>query len=265
MSKAFLRCGLCVVLYSKCLAAQSPAIAASDAGPKTFASTCATCHGLDGKGGEHAPNIATEPRLQRAPDAAILKIIRNGIPAAGMPAFGSSLNESQLQAVLNYLRVLQGTGNQSSVPIGDAESGRALFYGKAGCATCHIVDGKGGFWAADLSGYGSAHPNTAVREAIVEPNKNFDARKGLVTVRGRDGKSVTGLVRNEDNFSIQLQSSDGAFHSFDKSKLAELQRSTQSPMPGDYANRLSSAEIDDLIGFLAQSKGRTQAEPDDDQ
>ena len=30
-------------------------------GRRTFESTCAPCHGLNGKGGERAPDIATQP------------------------------------------------------------------------------------------------------------------------------------------------------------------------------------------------------------
>jgi len=33
-------------------------------GAAIFASNCATCHGADGRGGEHAPNIATAPEVQ---------------------------------------------------------------------------------------------------------------------------------------------------------------------------------------------------------
>jgi cytochrome c oxidase cbb3-type subunit 3 len=33
-------------------------------GAAIFASNCAGCHGADGRGGEHAPNIATTPEVQ---------------------------------------------------------------------------------------------------------------------------------------------------------------------------------------------------------
>src|SRR5271169_3941417 len=55
-------------------------------GRQTFASTCANCHGLDGRGGERAPNIAERPRVQQLSDAQLFKIIENGIPETGMPA-----------------------------------------------------------------------------------------------------------------------------------------------------------------------------------
>ena len=79
---------------------------ATERGEQIFRSTCAACHGLDGRGGEHAPNIATEPRVQGMDDDALAKVITNGIPAAGMPGFGSSLKPEQIRSVVTYLRTL---------------------------------------------------------------------------------------------------------------------------------------------------------------
>src|ERR1700756_3164662 len=62
---------------------------ASTKGKQTFASTCAGCHGLDGRGGERAPSIAERARVQRFSDAQISHIIENGVPGTGMPAFHS--------------------------------------------------------------------------------------------------------------------------------------------------------------------------------
>ncbi len=62
---------------------------ASTRGKQTFTSTCAGCHGLDGRGGERAPNIAENPKVLRFSDAQISLIIENGVPGTGMPAFHS--------------------------------------------------------------------------------------------------------------------------------------------------------------------------------
>ena len=69
---------------------QSPRKSANQAstrGKQTFSSTCATCHGLDGRGAERGPNIAENPKVQRLSDAQIVHIIQNGVPGTGMPAF----------------------------------------------------------------------------------------------------------------------------------------------------------------------------------
>src|SRR5277367_2191031 len=98
---------------------------AASAGPQTFASTCASCHGLDGRGGERAPNIATRPEIQHLTDAALTGIVQNGVPGAGMPAF-HSLSTAEVKAVVGYLRTLQGA-KQAVATVGNPVRGKELF------------------------------------------------------------------------------------------------------------------------------------------
>jgi len=64
------------------------------------------------------------------------------------------------------------------------------------------------------------------------------------------GRTLEGIARNEDNFSLQLLTPDGTLHLLNKSSLANLTYREQSPMPADYGTKLSSAELDDLVNFL---------------
>jgi Zn-finger nucleic acid-binding protein len=78
----------------------------------------------------------------------------------------------------------------------------------------------------------------------------------------REGRQFTGIARNEDNFSLQLQSLDGAFHLFAKSDLEHLEYQPKSLMPSDYGSVLSRGELDDLVSYLirtAQATKLTQA------
>lgn len=199
-------------------------------------------------------NIATNARVQHLADSDLRHIIRNGIRSAGMPAFGSSLNDGQINALIKYVRVLQGQAGIVSVP-GDPNRGRVLFFGGVGCSGCHMVNGEGGFLAADLSGYGETHSATEIRESIVDPDKNFDPHDGTVAVVTRAGTKYIGVVRNEDNFSLQMQTADGSFHLLEKSDLAQIEHQTRSMMPSDYGSRLSKADLDDLVGYLIKTPG----------
>jgi len=58
------------------------------------------------------------------------------------------------------------------------------------------------------------------------------------------------MVRNEDNFSMQLQSSDGVFHFFSKSELAAINYRKESLMPADYGSKLTAEEVDALAAYL---------------
>lgn len=223
----------------------------SAAGKIDFISRCAGCHGLDGRGGEHAPNIATKPDVQHKSDGALFAIVRDGIPSAGMPAFRALLDAARIKATVDYLRVLQGRHAAFPLP-GDPMKGRALFSASAGCSGCHMVNGHGGFIGPDLSVYAGDHSAEEIREAIVHPEQDPDPRSKVVAVVTRDGQKFAGVLRNEDNFSLQLQSLDGAFHSLEKSDLKSIEIGPQPVMPRDYGSKLSSSQIDDLVSYLTR-------------
>jgi cytochrome c oxidase cbb3-type subunit 3 len=230
-------------------------------GKRIFVTTCAPCHGLDGEGGERGPDISHRPEIRRLADKALLQIIRKGVPETAMPAFGS-LGAHRVQAVFRYLRSLQGQA-ASTMLAGDPQQGQALFFGKSGCSQCHMANGEGGFIAPDLSNYASTLSVSDVRSAITDPNRNLDPRKRPVIVTTMDGQTHTGLARNEDNFSLQLQTTDGTLHLFTRAELKSIEYQPKSLMPDDYASRLSRQELDDLVSYLvsmARKKSKLQAE-----
>jgi cytochrome c oxidase cbb3-type subunit III len=236
---------------------QKSAKLVSTAGKQTFASTCANCHGLDGRGGERAPNIAERPKVQQLSDAQLFKIIENGIPGTGMPAF-HSLDSSNIKAVVTYLRSLQGTGRPVKLP-GDPAHGETVFLGQAGCSGCHMVAGKGGFIASDLSAYARTHTVEQIRNEITSPTPSSDRRARMATATLRNGEKFTGRVRNEDNFSLQLQTLDGIFHLLGKSELEELEYSSQALMPSDFGSTLSPDELNDVVSYLMSLAGASSS------
>lgn len=232
-------------------------------GRQIFEGRCAACHGLDGRGGERAPDIATGPAVQQRTDAKLYEIIKGGNPTAGMPAF-PSLDDGSTKALIAYVRLLQGKGPATSIP-GNPQRGEALFSGKARCSECHTLNGKGGFIASDLSAFGRGRSAAEMRDAITKPR---DTRaNALMLVATRNGEKLTGVVRNEDNFSLQLQALDGSFHLLLKPDIQSLAPQSGSLMPTDYASSLTSQELDDLIGFLmtVANKGQTSSVKKEDE
>ena len=73
-------------------------------GKSLFESTCAVCHGLDGGGGEHAPNIGRASAAKSKSDSDLTRILHDGIPSKGMPPF-NSLGDLKLQSILSYLQI----------------------------------------------------------------------------------------------------------------------------------------------------------------
>ena len=245
---------------------QKNAKLASTQGKQTFASTCAGCHGLDGRGSERAPNIAERAHVQRLSDAQISHIIENGVPGTGMPAF-HLLQRSDVEAIVAYVRILQGGRKTLDLP-GDPGHGETVFFGNAGCSGCHMVAGKGGFIASDLSTYANTHAAEQIRSAIVGRDPATNQQTRLVTAT-TGGEKLVGRIRNEDNFSLQLQTLDGTFYSVTKSDLERLEYSSEALMPSDYSSTLGPNELNDLVSYLMRvanvDKAVAATEPFDDE
>jgi putative heme-binding domain-containing protein len=231
-------------------------------GERIFTGNCATCHALDGQGGDRGPNIASRSEVQQKTDQELLHIVRDGILSKGMPSF-RALGTPAIRAVVQHLRELQNHGKSEPLP-GDAGNGRKLFFEKAECSTCHMMKGEGGFIASDLSNYVSGRRPAEIREVIVNPAKNLDPRKSAMVMTTSEGKSYRGVVRNEDNFSVQLQTLDGVFHLFSKAELRSCEYESHPLMPEDYGTRLTRSEIDDLISYLLGSAGNNKPKPHSD-
>jgi cytochrome c oxidase cbb3-type subunit III len=233
----------------------------ANAGKQIFATTCAACHGLDGRGGERGPDISRRQEVQRLSDKALLQVVREGVPATAMPAFGS-LGVARIHAVVRYLRSLQGPTAAADLS-GDPKHGKALFFGQSRCSQCHMVKGEGGFIASDLSSYANTQSAADIRNAITDPNRNLDPRKRTVIVTTADGRTLTGIARNEDNFSLQLQTADGALHLLNRSEFRSIEYQSRSFMSDDYGSRLSRQDLDDLVSYLvsvARNTNKPEAE-----
>ena len=246
-----------IAMGAALLAGATPAQRPKSSARATFEATCAACHGLDGKGGERGPNVATRPEVVRLSDADLQRILSDGIPSAGMPSF-ASIGKVKLAGLVGYLRELQGRGTNSALE-GNPANGQKVFYGAGGCAECHLIQGKGGFIASDLSTFGTGQSAAEIRAAITTAPPDSRQSQALVTVHPGTGAAVEGIVRNEDNFSLQVQSLDGTFHFFYKANVASVERHEEPLMPTEYGTTLSKTQLNDLIAFLLSSARQPKA------
>jgi alcohol dehydrogenase (cytochrome c) len=100
----------------------------ADAGRSTFVARCAGCHGTDGNGGELGPAIAA--RLPTRSDDDLRELIRDGRPAAGMPAF-PMLTTGESAGLVDFLRTLK--------PRGGAAPARASYRLTSGSSLSGLV------------------------------------------------------------------------------------------------------------------------------
>src|SRR5688572_2412167 len=92
--------------FAAWLALVCTAWAQTPPGKEIFEDRCGTCHGADGNGGEHARAITrTAPDLN---DAQLTTLIREGLPARGMPAV--SVTDAELPHLLTFVRTLRPRG-----------------------------------------------------------------------------------------------------------------------------------------------------------
>jgi alcohol dehydrogenase (cytochrome c) len=94
----------------------------AESGQKVFASRCAACHGTEGGGGELGPSIVG--RIPLRSDAELDAVVREGLPGAGMPAFGnvSATERTDLVAFLRTLRPRAGGPARMDVKMADGRS-----------------------------------------------------------------------------------------------------------------------------------------------
>lgn len=229
------------------------------AGKQAFTTTCAGCHGLDGRGSERAPNIASSAKVSRLSDSQVANIISNGVPGTGMPGF-HTMTPAQVKELVSYIHVLQGRPEARRLP-GDPAKGKEVFFGKAECSTCHAISGEGGFIGPDLTAYGATANVADILKALTSPNRVVPTGYKTAAVTTRDGSRVEGVVRNEDNFSLQLLTKDGEFRFFQKAELEKLDYATQPLMPTDYGKRLARNELNDLIAYLMAAGSTSKPGP----
>ena len=93
-----------IVICAFGVLSNAPLLAQSgDPGRQTFEGRCATCHGADGGGGEMGPPIVL--RLSKLDDSQLRKLIREGLPARGMPP--NAVGETRMAGLVKFLRGIQ--------------------------------------------------------------------------------------------------------------------------------------------------------------
>ena len=217
-------------------------------GKRLFQSQCAVCHGIDGHGST-GPSLI-RPKLPRAQDeAALIRVIAEGIPNTNMP--GSwQMTEREVKWTATYVLSI-GRVAEQKLP-GNVEAGSEV-YRKSGCASCHIVNGKGNGYGPELTGIGLRRSAIHLKQSIVEPAADVPGESMTVVGVTSQGQSVVGVRANEDSFSIQIRDMSGRVHSFQKAALKSLDKQQGSVMPA--FNKLTPTELDDLVAYLASLRG----------
>jgi cytochrome c oxidase cbb3-type subunit 3 len=242
---------------------------AAKLGEFEFRANCAFCHGLGARGGGRGPDLTRAQKKHGNADADLFRTINEGVPGTAMPPNGATqqgvgMTEEEIWQVISYLRSVQVKTLAQST--GNAAHGKELFAGSAACATCHMIQGKGGRLGPDLTVTGSSrsadyivdsvrNPSRRLAQGISEAMKEFSQEYETVNVVDDRGQKFQGVVLNEDNFTLQLLDTREQLHLFEKDKLRSLQKSRESLMPRYDDKMLPEKDLQDIVAYLLSVGG----------
>jgi cytochrome c oxidase cbb3-type subunit 3 len=234
-------------------------------GKSLFRANCSPCHGLSARGGARGPDLTSGRWTHGGSDAEIFRTISSGVPGTQMSANG--FDDSETWAIVAYLRSLAPARTMKVA--GDPAKGERIFAGVGGCATCHMVNGRGGLLGPDLSRVGAARSVEYLVESIREPDKELsdgmldpNNHYGMplvydtVTVVLKDGDRVVGVAKNEDTFSVQVMDVKQELRLFEKKDVVEVRHERKSLMPAYTEKMIGNEELKDLVAYLAGLRGR---------
>src|SRR5881394_1792052 len=224
-------------------------------GAVLFRQECVFCHGVGARGGMRGPDLTTGSWNHGGADPDLARTIVDGVPGTAMPPH--KLNTDEIWELVSYLRTLQ---QAPAAAAGDAQRGEALFFGAAGCASCHMVRGRGGRLGPELSTVGSARSRAYLVESIRQPAKRLTEnrvfgdgvtlRYDTVTALTADGRTIVGVPMNEDTFTVQIMDTTERIHSLDKKSLKSIRHEDRSLMPTYDTSRLPDADLDHVVAYL---------------
>ena len=245
-----LRLTLLLAIPGALLAQHSYTPADIQEGGRLFRVNCVLCHGPDGDQ-IAGIDLGHGKFRQTYSEAALVKIIQDGIPGTGMPT--NNLQDFQAEIVLAYLRSIATTGHTVS-GAGEAARGKAVFEGKSGCLQCHRVGARGSRVGPDLSDIGALRRNVEIERSLLEPDEEVLPQNRYYRAVTKQGATVTGRLLNLDTFTVQILDSSEKLVSLQRSDLRESGFAARSPM-SSYRDKLSSQELADLVAYLASLKG----------
>jgi len=220
-------------------------------GARLYAGRCIICHGERGDG---IPNVNLRSgRFKNAStDRELTNVIRDGV--AGTAMVPNAYNDSELTALVSYLRNFASYDpGRGGIP-GDADRGRQLFQGKGDCGRCHRVNGVGPRSAPDLSNVGATRTAGTLLRYLQDPTAAMLPINRPVRAVKRDGTVITGRRVNEDTHTVQLVDSHERLISLDKSQLREYSIGTAATMPS-FAAVFDENERADLVAYMLSLRG----------
>ena len=246
-----------------------------------FAKNCSVgyCHGKGGSAGR-GPRLRGRTFSNRY----LYRTIEEGIPASSMGGWKGVLTDTQIGALVAYIRslaepqpapgVISSIGSavptqtaarrtpQTPALAGDPILGRELFFESTqthNCGSCHQVDGRGGTVGPDLTSL-SARSASSILLDIVFPDAVLLDRWQLIELQTVDGEKLEALHVGDSTRRVKVydvSSSPPVLRAIKKEKIESAKPLQRSAMPADYGERYTLRQLLDLVSYLKTGTGET--------
>ena len=211
---------------------------------------CADCHGMDARG-IRGPDI-TQVWARGRTDDALFRTIRHGVPNTEMPAFPPPrTSDMDTWRILAYLKTMATPVTEAAR--GSGPAGERVFA--TNCLACHRVNGRGGRLGPDLSRVGVARTRAHMTRQIRGTVPDFRTGYEPVLLTTPGGQQIQGVKKNEDLFSVQIMDSRERIQGYLREDLRAVTNVKISAMPAFGADKMSDAELDDLLAYLTNLQG----------
>lgn len=137
------------------------------------------------------------------------------------------------------------------------DRGRRVFYHHQGplCFKCHTVNGRGGNVGPDLSVIARTMNREKLLGSILEPSKEISPQFLTWTILTDDGKSHSGIMVTENGGGdIELGDAQGNIAKIPRKNIEERTPSNVSVMPQGLHQRMTRAELGELLDYLETLK-----------
>jgi putative heme-binding domain-containing protein len=165
------------------------------------------------------------------------------VRARAKKVLAAAVNTNRQQVVQQYLK---GATAHTS----DSARGKEVFAKR--CANCHRLEGMGHAVGPDLSALTDRSAG-AMFVAVLDPNRAVEDKYLDYLVRLTDGRTASGMLREETGTSIILAAAEGKTTTILRTDIEQLASSGKSLMPEGVEKDITPPEMADLATYLASS------------
>lgn len=231
--------------------------AAAARGQVLFTQSCAFCHGASATGAEGPDLLRSTIVLHDERGETIGPFVLKGRPEKGMPSF-ATLTQPQIYDLAEFLHLrVEQVANRFGYKIlnivtGDAKAGGQFFHGPGRCYTCHSTTGDlahiaSKFEPADLQ----AQFLYPAASAQGETSNNPLALHAKVVLPS--GETISGVVKQFDDFDISIWDESGAYRSWPLSKV-KVQLEDPLEAHRELLDKYTDADMHNILAYLETLK-----------